>query len=61
MIPHPEGPMEMPFVSLGLNYLRAPDFILGLFCTQLLTANLWASESYEKRKKRIQTISRTDY
>lgn len=48
MIPHLEGPVEMPFVSLGLNHLRASYFIHGLFCTGLLITNFWAFEGYEK-------------
>lgn len=61
LIPQWEGPMEMPFVSLGLNCSRLPCFIRGLFWPRLLTANFWAFESCEKRKIGFQTISCTDY
>ena len=52
--------MELPFVSLSLNYLRTSYFIHGFFCTGLLTANFWAFEGYEKRKIKNQTLNCTD-
>lgn len=61
MIPHLEGPMEMPFVSLGLNHLRASYCTHGLFCTGLLITNFWVFEAIKRLKFRPLTALIANY